>query len=66
MFKKLSLVTVLTTTIWCAAMWVRGVPPVWPIVFIGLIPAVINLMHDCFIQWEREHLERLLEENGMM
>lgn len=66
MFKKLSFVTVATTTIWCAVMWVRGIPPVWPVVFIGLIPAVINLAHDCIIQWEREQLEQILKENGMM
>lgn len=66
MFKKMSLVTVATTTVWCAVMWIRGVPPVWPVVFIGLIPALINLIHDCIIQWEKEQLEQLLKENGMM
>ena len=66
MFKKMSLITVATTTVWCAVMWIRGIPPVWPVVFIGLVPALINLIHDCVVQWEREQLEQLLEENGMM
>ena len=66
MFKKLSLVTVLTTTVWCAVMWVRSIPPAWPVVFIGLIPAVINLAYDCIVQWKKEQLTRILEEHGMM
>lgn len=66
MFKKLSLITVGMSTIWCLIACANGRPAVWPIVFIGLVPAVINLIHDCVVQWEKEQLTRILEEHGMM
>jgi hypothetical protein len=66
MFKKLSLITVGMSTIWCLIACINGRPAAWPIVFIGLVPAVINLIYDCIQQWEREQLTRILEEHGMM
>ena len=65
MFNKLSFITVLIVLINCITLS-QGHYVNWPVVFIGLGTAIINIGYTVYQDWQRNILMRMLEDDGYM
>ena len=65
MFNKISFITVLLVLINCITLC-QGHYVNWPIVFLGLGAALLNIGYNIYQDWQKSLLIQMLEEDGFM
>ena len=65
MFNKLSFVTVLIILLNCITLS-QGNYVNWPIIFLGLGTALVNIGYNIYQDWQKSILMQILEDDGYM